>query len=301
MLLDAISNGKDLPGNIAEVDEQQCEDITDAWQAFEPSEGFTLFWQGNTPPAEGSTRRVRAQLLGNSQFVPTQLVLRSFGTNCPFPKAATMAKIPQDLATQGRCSLRITAPQHFRQVFRSSNKPDEPSQILAEISSWQLPAATLGQLTGGDWQRLWTKQGNHIQGHIKVRNALAEQLLKKSGHKAIFFTKTGAREGQSKVQWHKRQQEETDEDYFRRVANLASGSAIRFRTGGATDLGTDSSDTTSNGQRRAHFELQGCPAKWDDKISSPSLNPINGPSILSTARGKVTKVPSHGCLMLRAL
>lgn len=265
MLLDAISNGKDLPGNIAEVDEQQCEDITDAWQAFEPSEGFTLFWQGNTPPAEGSTRRVRAQLLGNSQFVPTQLVLRSFGTNCPFPKAATMAKIPQDLATQGRCFLRITAPQHFRQVFRSSNKPDEPSQILAEISNWQLPAATLGQLTGGDWQRLWTKQGNHIQGHIKVRNALAEQLLKKSGHKAIFFTKTGAREGQSKVQWHKRQQEETDEDYFRRVANLASGSAIRFRTGGATDLGTDSSDTTSNGQRRAHFELQGCPAQWDDQ------------------------------------
>eukprot|EP00435_Cladocopium_sp_Y103_P008586 s5966_g2.t1 len=265
-LLDAISNGNDLPGNIAEVNAQQRQEITDAWQAFEPTESFTLCWQGNTAPAAYSTRRVRAQLHGSSQFVPTQLVLRTFGAgNCPFPKAATTAKIPQDLAAEGRCFIRITAPQHFRQIFRSNTKPDEPSHILAEISSWQLPAATLGQLTGGDWQRLWTKQGNHIQGHIKVRNALAEQLLQKSGHKAIFFTKAGAREGQSTVQWHKRQPAEPDEDYYRRVANLASGSAIRFRTGGATDLGTDSSDTASKGKRRAHYELQGSPAKWDDQ------------------------------------
>eukprot|EP00438_Fugacium_kawagutii_P019168 Skav219357 [mRNA] locus=scaffold76:500390:505839:- [translate_table: standard] len=265
-LLEAISNGNDLPGNIAEVSEQQCQDIIDSWQAFEPTGSFTLFWQGSTPPAEYSTRRVRAQLQGSSQFAPTQLVLRTFGNNnCPFPKAATTAKIPQDLATENRCFIRITAPQHFRQIFRSNSKPDEPSHILAEISSWQLPAATLGQLTGGEWQRLWTKQGNHIQGHIKVRNALAEQLLQKSGHKAIFFTKTGAREGQSKVQWHKRQQAETDEDYYRRVADLAGGSAIRFRTGGAADLGTDSDEVTNNGKRRAHYELQGSPAKWDDQ------------------------------------
>ena len=94
---------------------------------------------------------------------------------------------------------------------------------------------------------------------------MAEQLLQKSGHKAIFFTKAGAREGQSKVQWHKPQPAETDEDYYRRIADLASGSAIRFRTGGATDLGTDSNDATNNGKRRAHYELQGSPAKWDDQ------------------------------------
>eukprot|EP00435_Cladocopium_sp_Y103_P055034 s1833_g18.t1 len=268
-VLDAIMNDSaDMPGTIVEVTEEQAESLTDAWQAFEPDKPMTMCWQGTKAEEQEVTRKVRVQFLDCRDFRPTQLVFRTLGNaSSPLPKPAKAATVPS-MTNEAKVQIRVTAPVSYRRTFVNT-KADGPQAILAEIREWKLSEATMGQLTGGDWKRNYTKQGTQIQGHLRVREALATQLLQKSGTKAIFFTKTGNRDGQAKVQWHERKSQENDEEYFRRITSQAASEPLRFRTGGAAGLGTDCTEASS--KSKLHWELQGAPANWDDKDLSAFL------------------------------
>jgi len=192
------------------------------------------------------------------------------GDNCPLPKAPKQVSISTSNAKDDRVTIRITAPEPYRKVFLSNNREDNPRNIIADLQHWHLTTATRGQLTGGEWKRNYTAQGTQLQGHLKVRIELAQELLKQSGNRALFITQCGNRQHQPTVKWHKRIQNESHEDYFRRIEAIAQAETapIRYRTGGAADLGTDTSDIT---HKHLHWELQGAPGQWDDTDLSSFL------------------------------
>jgi hypothetical protein len=95
--------------------------------------------------------------------------------NCPMPKPAQQANFPEDIGADHKCTIRLTAPESYRQAFLPNHKPNDPKVILADIQRWKLTAATSGQLTQGTWQRNYTQQGTQLQGYLKVRRQLAEE------------------------------------------------------------------------------------------------------------------------------
>ena len=239
-ILDVIALSKPLPGNIIQVNEVEATDIQDSYQAFEPTEPLTMFWHGSSSSDNAATsRRVRVQYKGSSQFLPAQLTFHTLGANSPLPKAPKQVNINAGVAKDDRCTIRITAPESYRKAFLSNNnREDTPKNIIADLQRWQMTAATRAQLTGGEWKRNYTAQGPQFQGHLKVRAELAQELLKQSGNRALFITQCGNRQHQPTVKWHKRIQNESHEDYFQRVEAIAQAEAapIRYRTGGAADL-----------------------------------------------------------------
>ena len=84
------------------------------------------------------------------------------------------------------------------------------------------------------------------------------------------MTKSGSRQGQSKVEWFQRSKNETDEEYFNRATSAAAQGPLRYRTGGASDLGADT--TASAASPKQHYELQGGPRHWDDADLMDFLN-----------------------------
>ena len=190
------------------------------------------------------------------------------------PKPPQQVSIHKGNTTDERITIRITAPAVYRRAFLSSNRDDDPKHILQDLQRWQLASATQGQLTGGEWKRNYTTHGTQLQGHIRVRKELADELLRHSGNRALFITQCGSRQHQAKVKWHKKLKDESHEDYFRRIEQVAQTESmpIRFRTGGAADLGTD---TTEEITKKLHWELQGSPPQWDDKDLTTFLNSNN--------------------------
>ena len=273
-VLTAIQDGGTLPGNLVQVNEAEAVDLSDCYQAFEPKESITMFWHGSASNTTETSRRVRAQYKGSSQFQPVQLTFQCLGTNGPLPKPPQKVTIHTGNTTDERCTIRITAPEIYRRAFLNNKKEDDPKQILYDLQRWNLSNATRGQLTNGEWKRNCTTQGTQLQGHIKVRKALADELLAHSGNRALFITQCGNRQQQLKVKWHKKLKDESHENYFRRVEQTAQAESkpIRFRTGGAADLGTD---TTEDISRNLHWELQGSPHQWDDQDLSTFLSSNN--------------------------
>lgn len=273
-VLTAIQDGETLPGNLVQVNEAEAVDLSDCYQAFEPKESITMFWHGSASNTTETSRRVRVQYKGSSQFQPAQLTFQCLGANGPLPKPPQKVTIHTGNTTDERCTIRITAPEIYRRAFLNNKKEDNPKQILYDLQRWNLSNATRGQLANGEWKRNYTTQGTQLQGHIKVRKALADELLAHSGNRALFITQCGNRQQQPKVKWHKKLKDESHENYFRRVEQTAQAESkpIRFRTGGAADLGTD---TTEDISRKLHWELQGSPHQWDDQDLSTFLSSNN--------------------------
>lgn len=123
---------------------------------------------------------------GHTQSTSPVFALPGFPTlgnaSSLLPKPAKTATMPS-MTNESKVMIRATAPESYRRAFVTT-KADGPQTILAEIRQWQLSEGTLGQLTGGDWKRNYTKEGIQTQGHLRLREALANQLLQKSGTKA---------------------------------------------------------------------------------------------------------------------
>ena len=282
LALQAIQEGHKLPGNLVEVTTTEAEEIADAYQAFAPTDQpLTLFWQGSTAAANDVSQRIRVQLKGSSHFYPTQLVFRPLSAEgCPLPKPAQKATMPTGTKSEEKVLIRFTAPESYRQQFIS--KQDDP----------KLSHATAGQLTQGTWKRNYTQHGTQLQGHLKVRKQLAAELLKHSGNYAIFVTQCSNRDTQARVDWHKRERGESNEDHYRRIEAIAKANnkALRYRTRGASDLGTDS-DNNSSTPTTLHWKLQGAPPSWDDQDLTTFLA-ANSDSLFK----KLTSA-THSCRM----
>jgi len=226
----ALHGDGKLPGNLVEVTTTEAGEIGDYYQAYGADQQLAILWQGHstysTEKNDATIRRVRVQHKGTSQFRAVQITYRDLGTtNSPIPKPAMSVNLPQDIATDEKITVRITTPATYRPSFLQKNKENDPRSILNDIQLWKLTGLTKGQLTNGDW---CTQQGVQIQGYIKVRPPLANELLAQSGHKAICITQCGNHDQQPMFLWHKRNPKESHEDYFRRIEAYATSNSKHF-------------------------------------------------------------------------
>ena len=282
----AMLNGTAMPGNIIEVDWQQYEELKDMLSAYEFKAPITMMWQGNYATSEKQkVAWVRAQSSAKNPFAPVQVTCESFNEG-PKPRPPTKAAIATSDAST-KVTLRITAPECYRAIHASDNKGDNPGKIIAHIQQWQL-GLTSSQLTGGSWVRQWTKKGAQLVGHLKIKEEHASVLLTHSGRNAVFFTKTGDRANQKKVSWIQRNKQESDETYFRRVQQQAAKKAIRFRSGGANDLGVDQ-DKADEEPIKYHWKVQGTPSSWDEADLSVFLEAQRWTDVRISYRRKAGK------------
>lgn len=132
-----------------QVNEAEATDIQDNYQAFAPSEALTMCWHGSSTLDTETSRRIRVQYKGSSQFQAVQLTFHTLGANGPLPKAAqkvnstmvqtVMTNIPlgsqhrkfignYSSATTGRTILNTSSPTC--NIGSSQQQPRDNSQAV---------------------------------------------------------------------------------------------------------------------------------------------------------------------------
>ena len=230
----AVQEGKDLPGNVVCTDKpEMLEELKALWQAHamqtpcavavvvpECGQGVravSVWWQPSRVP-----ELVRVQV--------HQLATRPG----PIPKDPINAKI-SSIKSPSKCTVRILAPEQYHCIYSTNGAQDKPEMVISELASKAGVQAAL--LTGGTWERLTHKHSSVLVGHLRMPCDIAEKLEKISGHRGLFACRL-QKSPQPLVAWAKKEKDEDDDTYFRRVQGLAAAQKkpMAFRQEGGSDL-----------------------------------------------------------------
>ena len=190
---------------MVQANEAEAIDIMDAYQAFEFQAPLTLVWRGQATGPNETSRRVRVQYKSASRFQPVQLAFQTLGINSPLPKPRQKVTTPVAPATEERRTIRITAPETYRQAFLSNSKQDNPRSILQDLQRWQLTHATKGQPTSGDWNRFFLRPARIPVTRVpESSQRICRRVFSSKWQPCPFWNYMGSRQQQPKVKWHKK-------------------------------------------------------------------------------------------------
>ena len=259
-VLAAVEQGSDVEGNVTVVkSEGEARELKALWTAATRYDPLTiLLLVADCKSLGGSCAKVSLKR-GAGPFAVQDATIVVLGDThaAPWARQAKFSPPP-------KTTIRISAPFHYRLLFRNDDQWDSVSDVLAEIGKWKV--CQVSQLTGGTWKWSSTKEGHQLVGHLRVPRALAEALLHRSGEKAIMITLTqvGDRPDES-IRWFPKGDQD-DETYFRAaVAAAASkGQGLKYRVGKGSDVGILRSAGEDAPEPRALVvQAQGIPKAWE--------------------------------------
>ena len=196
-----------------------------------------------------------------------------------------------------RLTVRVSVPSHYRRLYKDLQK-DCVKDVLADLACHT--GVRSHQLTGGRWERQdFGKRGHNLLGWLRLPEASARALIRKSGARGIFVTEQTSDGTPVEHTWVARHDKESDEDYKARAELLASqrSQGIVCRKGGASDLGFIAVDTDRAPDKPVLLELSGLPVEWQEEELTELLS-LEGWTQVST----VSRRKRKGCFnwMVRA-
>lgn len=236
------------------------------WQAFDAPGGITVLCTG--PATEVLEVMGTRKTLFRGKMGPKveNVAIKRYGNQAKCPWSAPTTKVQKDaLPIVSKVTVRIVAPQAYRQIFLPEGEEDSPASIIGlAAQNAKIPVAVL---TGGRWSKQYFGNKPQTTGFVRVSTAAAEKLLKISGDHGIFFTKVQEEANNPKPSffWFGKKPSESPESYFRRCKVLASEreQPLVLRTGGGSDLGCLRKNTDSTECRPRVVDLWGIPRNWD--------------------------------------
>eukprot|EP00438_Fugacium_kawagutii_P026866 Skav221162 [mRNA] locus=scaffold85:207301:216528:+ [translate_table: standard] len=261
-LIQALQIGAPLPGNLAEItNDQALTEIGDVWKAYSDPGPLTLMLTGSAKHPLQHQARVSLGR-GHQRLRSESIGLLTVGARQgPWvPETQTITKV--SMPAFDRIQVRILAPRNYRQAFLpDAQTEDTAACILATLAS--AAGISTGPLLGGHWLRRNKGDSEHLVGYLKLKPDIVEALEKVSGNKAIFVNRVQSRT-ETRPCWIRKEPNESREGYFRRVATIQSERKqnILWRQGGGNDLGFPalSSDEVLNTKKI--LSIHGIPKQW---------------------------------------
>ncbi|CAE7280364.1 yfnA, partial [Symbiodinium sp. CCMP2456] len=201
----ALEEGSELPGNLVLCDTPEAaSNLQDLWAAYQCVAPLTV------------ALVVKQESIVSSKSKQLESTVFSKGTQCaslvsvgrqgnlrnevvrvvcsqlseqdgPVPRRAITTKIPVS-SVISKVTVRLLAPQCFRQFVAGVESEDDPRVIISEWA--KLLGCPLADLTGGTWERISDKSGSVVVGHLRVSTSLAQKIVNLSGSRALFATRT---------------------------------------------------------------------------------------------------------------
>ena len=264
-MINCLREGKDLPGNVVFIHhEAEAQELKDLWQSLAVDFPVLAIRAGSEGGLGAKFVRASIKWPGNSKFTLATLATWNIGkseaviTHKP-PQSTNIAKFEPT----PKVFVRISAPSHYRKQFLNQDVQDSAQLVLSHICGWKKVPTTI--LTGGSWKWEWGKCSEQLVGHIKLTPAHARELETCSGMNGIFITETKVHSRSESIMWIERNQNETREDYYRRVVALAKGrtQSLKYRRNGGHDLGVIKKDTDPHRHAPLMVDIQGVPRTWD--------------------------------------
>ena len=173
--------------NIAPVNSiAEAKQLVSSWKAFGSQGGYTLLLTGPAKSMPGATpARIRV-LRNNAIFKVEEVALFALGdANQAIWIKPTITVQPQTLPKIDRVTVRIAAPEEFRQHFIDGK--DKPRLIVAEVAQWS-PDVKASALIGGNWAENTHNKKQLLTGFLNLPTSMAKLLVAKSGTRGISPT-----------------------------------------------------------------------------------------------------------------
>ena len=205
----------------------------------------------------------------------------AIGPEPKVPNTVTIKHKPKVVMT----TLRLLAPQHYRQIFLGPAGYDTPSTVN---QCWTRNLnCSVSQLTGGKWETLDMPKGPCLVGHLRVPLSLGQKAIECSGKQALFATLVSKSSDRDPVAWLNRDKEKMDEEHFRIAwaSAEAQGLPLALRQSKNEDLGIVRGEQTADDRPR-HYVLHGAPVSWDSSDVADFLSSVKwtGCIVLSRRR-----------------
>ena len=254
----ALEEGSELPGNLVLCDTTEgVSNLQALWAAYQcvapvtvalvAKQESTVSSKGKKQESTVSNKGMQSESLvsvgrqGSLRNEVVRVVCSQLSEQAgPVPKRAITTKIPVSSVVT-KVTVRLLAPQCFRQFVAGVETEDDPRDIISEWA--KLLECPLADLTGGTWERISDKSGSVVVGHLRVSRSLAHKIVNLSGTRALFATRLDKAVERPQVAWVPKPKDESTEDYLRRVAAEAQTRRVSqvfrqgFRQGGMSNLG----------------------------------------------------------------
>ena len=211
---------------------REFDELSVYWQSHQHQSHCTLVLFGRHDVGGTAHRHVRASG-GDKHLRVQEVTLRALGDwkHTPWPNPLidinTSAIKPVE-----RVRLRVAAPVEYRAIFADANKGTAKS-ILTELVNLDssIPAH---KFTGGDWSSSQIRGQWLITGFLTIPKDDALKLLLLSGKRGIFLNIQEAANTPKRIRWFGKQDNESNERYFRRCSAeaqlFASARVARLNT-----------------------------------------------------------------------
>ena len=238
-VLKAVEQGNDIEGNVTVVkSEAEARELKALWNAATRYDPLTVLLPVAGCSSLGGYSAKVSLKRGAAPFALQDSTVVVLGDTHAAAWARQASKVEvAKFAPPAKVTIRITAPYHYRIMFRNDDRWDKITDVLSEIGKWKV--CQVSQLTGGTWKWSSTNGGHQLVGHVRVHQSLADALVRKSGEKGIIITQTQVTDRPSEsIRWIPKG-EQDDETYFRSVvaAAAAKGQGLKYRIGKGSDLG----------------------------------------------------------------
>ena len=271
-VLQSIRENKPLPGNLVYIEsDEQAFELCTYFQTYGIDQGCTLLrWLHETPvPKDYTAATVRIHW-GSGQLKADSVALRFLGNVSQAPRPKPAQKVQTSAVSKiSRCTLRIAAPTEYR-ALHTDPAQDKAKQILCEISSWGA-GVPVNKMTGGQWSWQSKYQGADdrgiLVGFIKMAQEDVSKLLPFSGKRGIFLNQVDTTPTRKSIQWFKKQDDESSEQYFRRClqASEAAKQPLLYRKGGQSNLGMNDTADPKSKPRLLTLIASNVPHDWDEE------------------------------------
>ena len=259
----AVQEGGEIDGNVVVVkSEAEAQELKALWNAASRYDPLTVLLLVADCKALGGYNTKVSVKRGAGPVVVQDVTVIVLGDTHAAPWARQASKVEvAKFAPPAKVTVRISAPYHYRVLFRNEDGWDQVKDVLAEIGKWKI--CQISQLTGGSWRWSTTKDGHQLVGHLRVTQKLADALVRKSGERGIMITLTNVTDRPEEIVHWVPKKDSDDETYFRAAAAAAAakGQGLKYRIGKGSDLGFVVDGTPE--PRALTVQAQGIPKSWE--------------------------------------
>ena len=250
--------------NIAPVNSiAEAKQLVSSWKAFGSQGGYTLLLTGPAKSMPGATpARIRV-LRNNAIFKVEEVALFALGdANQAMWIKPTITVQPQTLPKIDRVTVRIAAPEEFRQHFIDGK--DKPRLIVAEVAQWS-PDVKASALIGGNWAENTYNKKQLLTGFLNLPTSLAKLLVAKSGTRGIFANIQDKIPTRRAITWLTRQPSETTDAYLNRCLKIAKErqEGLYYRKSSTIHtLGLSQTTEEAAKKKSQQYIARGVPRSW---------------------------------------
>jgi hypothetical protein len=262
----SIKEGKEIPGNVIEIwDAQSYDELQTLWDCFALQKGATVLLCGPAKSVAGACHTKMSLSRGGYGHKLEAVALAKLGTQpapwFPTAKRVEMTTVPK----VERHTLRIAAPDFFRQSFLGPKAQDSQTQVIVSLA--ELGRCSVSEFYGGRWSTQTKPEGKQLVVFLRLKKPLRDTLLEASGQHGLFMTAVADKnEEKSDIKpfWIARNPKEDHESYLRRVLTIKKErkQVILFRFGTGDILGFPKKITDSYAPKARLHIAHGIPNAW---------------------------------------